>query len=1463
MNNMNIAKLFLCVCQICQVLVSAWQFRDYNQKLSRRNGLKEEESSWYWDPPPRPANNIDNEVEKQYILQIQELQNELSALKENYAMDQKYENDEELLRLREENKNLTCSLDDLDSQHQLAMEKLLTLKKELQKNFEILKQEHEELKSSNDDYATEIKVLLHKIGQRDQEIENLKSGNPDYNTLLHKYQNLERIHSLLRENAEKFQEENQELHEEIFKLQEQVTKLEHDIEIAGKQNEASNLVSREKYEELLKEINDLKHIRDSNQVHLDEINIDDNAKGVIETLKRDISELKRKLAQCDGEVHDTKDGKVMKTDKIMQLYNRYVNFDLPVDYVGEIPSGPENIILHKIETSFKTLNAFKKEIDLLEHKLSEKKLFASHLQTQIDDLTNENEYLTSDIQHFEGELEEMKKNNDFLIAEIAALKNSSKLEPIIETHEDNLAKLETELADCNRINKTFESEIKRIENELKEVQNEKKILQESLTDMKNKYTSMLQELNDCKSQTLVVQELENEANVTQNVKFQKTISENDDLKKKLHAASSKNEQLLIDIHILENDKVLLTKQLDDLKEALVSKSNIETSTHNEMSGLEQKTIELQSNLQETLSKINELEKENKTLKEQQSSFPTDACTTDIDKVTLENNRLLGKLEETLKENTTLKGDIERLKNELSHFKYLNKCLVDENNFLKEKEKAAGEEISKLKDSINNLSRKEDEFYEVNKELLSLKDKNKHLEQNKLQLEIELASTDGKIVQLEEEFEKLISDLNDKDSIIDNLNITVNKTTNELSTLHKNLSEIESSLEIKNKEIERLQNSLQDVTQKMNNTNLSSNQSIEELKKLQIEKEEINKQMFSLQDDVNQKNTEITSLSNTLQEFEKSCADRNLMLEKRDKEIKELNQSILELSDKIKASENTIQPNDEYAKLLDEKKAVDKIVDELRYSIEVKEKNLLDERHRCDELEKTCEELKTTINNSIAEKNELINLVNLKHNESIQYHNEIQRLNHILVEQTTEFKKIIEEKDITIRHIADGCSNCEVLRTTIKEKDEIILALNQNVSDYERTKSELVNATETVKSLTKRCEDFDKNITIEKQKVKNLTAENAQLSEKEQNSSKELERLRHHLMETEESYTQELMTSEQKLNECQTRLHQVEERAKQTSTVYTSNSIRANQEVETLRNQIKLLEKQREDVQLKLSEAEDARNRSEAALTNLQVVLEQFQLDKERDIHAATEKIRNKTEEFRRANEELRNEISRLHKKLEESSAGLKAATRLGDQVETKTAQINDLKEQVRALQSTVAAAEERYYNAISNQQDKVDKNLVKNLVINYVVSSQNNLNRTQTLRILSTVLDFNQTECEKLGLMKSNTSKDSLAAEFVKFLQNESKPRAALPDMMGLGSVASSRKSSTVGPTPVFEAGHKRNPSNNSNNLLFHNLDNMDTASQVSLESDTRVIPINALDTGVNQMRNNEGAILKHVLKDM
>ncbi|KAL0810274.1 hypothetical protein ABMA28_010436 [Loxostege sticticalis] len=1391
--------------------------------------------------------------------------------------------EEELHRLREENKNLTKNLEDLDSQHQLAMERLLSIKKELQKNFESLKQEHEDLKNSNEEYAAEVKMLLLKLGERDKELESLKNVKSDFDTLHHKYQNLERIHSLLRENAEKFQEENQDLHEEVFKLQEQVTKLEHDIEIA-KPTESSNMVPREKYEELMKELHDLRNRRNSNQIHLDEVNIDDNAKSVIENLKREISELKHKSSHADNEKQENSDNKTIKPERVMQLYNKYVNFELPVDYVGEIPSPGDNVVMYKLESVFKTVHSFKKEIDTLEYKLSEKNLNVNHLQTQIDDLTTENDFLTTDIQHFERELNEMKKNNDFLISEIAALKNTSKLEPIIETHEDNYAKLETELADCTRINKTFESEIKRIEKELAEVRTEKVVLQESLSDLRNKYTTMLDELEICKNQGKEVEEMEHSATVEQAKHLKKATDEIDELKRRLNAANAKNEQLSIDVHIIENDKVLLTKEVDELKNSLKEKSNEHRELEIMKITLDRTLEDLASKLDEVIKHKNEVEDDKIRLEEKVKVLEKEstcksnndtAVTENLQQLVTEKQVVTEKLNILQKENSTLQESIELLKTELNNIKRHQENLEAENVSLKNSSHSNNSSAALLQQTLDELKAKKVQEEFLNNEILALKAENNNLTERKHQLEAELSSTDAKIVHLEEEFDKLISDLHEKDTLIDNLNTTVTNNNVTLQNLNQNVVDLEKSLTIKNQEIEHLNQLLVDVQQKLITSNEAATKATDELNKLHHEKEEMSKQTFvwnSLNDEIASKNTQISNLTSRLEELEKNGTDFNKLLVSKDKEIKELNQSIVEVTDKMKVTENITLQNDEYARLVQEKETIEKEVSELRNVIVTKDNEMHELNGKLEQIEKVCLEYKTAIDNATTERTELINLLNLKHNESMQYHGEIQRLNHVILEQTNEFNRVIEEKDRLLQNCSESCSNCERLRITLKEKDEIIMKLTHNSGDQDILKTELLNATESIKVLTEKCDNLDKSLAIQLETVKRLTAENLQLSEQEQNSSRELERLRRHLVETEESYTQELMTAEQKLTECQTRLHNVEERAKQNTTVYTSNSIRANQEVETLRNQIKLLEKQREEVQARLSEAEDARSRSEVALTNLQVVLEQFQLDKERDIHTATEKIRNKMEDLKRENHGLRDELARLNAKLEEALAGLQAASRLGDQVETKTAQINDLKEQVRTLQTSVAAAEERYYNARSNQQDKIDKNLVKNLVINYVMTAATSSNnKTQVLRVLSTVLDFNQQECEKLGLVKSANATDSLAAEFVKFLQNESRPRAQLPNMMNIAQSSSrsttptSRKNSTLGPQPTpYDLGHKRNPSTGSNNLLFQNIDAIETSSTISVDSDQREPRVvTQMDTGVNQTRNTEGAILKHVLKDM
>ncbi|GBP29635.1 Thyroid receptor-interacting protein 11 [Eumeta japonica] len=1272
-------------------------------RLSRKNGVKEEDTSWYWDPPPQTSNQ-DADYEK-YKQEIQSLQDQISHMKLKSVEDV---NTEELNRLREENKTLCANLEDLDGQHQMAMERLLSLKKELQKNFEVLKQEYEELKKANNNYSEQTKLLATQLKQKEEELESSTSCKSDYDTLQNKYQKLERVHNLLRENAEKFQEENQELHEEIFQLQERVTKLEHELELTNKHSELSDAVPRERYEELMKELNDLRECRSSSsRLQLEETNIDDNAKGVIENLKREIHDLNLKLEQRETEKNIQFSNPTVISEKIIQLFNKYVNFEIPVDLVGDVPpSGDDNMIC-KLESVFKTLNYLKKEIDSLEHKLSEKALNEkhlqtqiddltvneTHLQTQIDDLTTENDFLTSDLQQFENELKEMKKNNDFLLGEIAVLKNTSKLEPIIETQEDNITKLETELADSNRMNKTFESEIKRIETELSEVNAEKITLRKDLGELKDKYNAMLSELEVYKTKTKEVEDLQITESLKQGEELKRAEDEVAELKSRINTISSKNEQLNIDIHILENDKILLTKQIDDLIREGEEKDSVIHTVRTSKSDMESKIKEIEISLSQAqrqiidvprtdIALINRLREvlntDDSTNATRETEDETDRIVKDVEnKVTLvtllqeqletvqlKNTNLARSLEEASRNAITLTQKVDFLQRALNHAEESERRSLQNNAILESTRHAVIEDLEEftIEPSIplppspprNRHQRGSPNFVEIGERIIPFSN------DNEIQrLNAKIARRNTKILEMDSAIEQLTSNLDHLNRVISQLQETINVKDTEIENIKQTLSQM----------ILNGQETFNELQQKK-----------AALAKYKKQRDAYEENAAFHRKQMVKDEAEITELKNQKEQNELSIIEYKTELEIKKKVIKELQQSIVELKEKLKSEAVTLKQNDtEIVKIINEKELFEREIGELKQLLASKEKEHSESVKMVEQLQKTCTEHKTIIDNASVEKNELINLISLKHNESIQYHNEIQRLNHVILEQNNEFKKMLEEKDRLLQThsvLHKPCSDCENLKSGLKEKDETIMKLNQNLSDFERTKNELMNANDVIQNLTEKCENLDKNLTIQLDTVKSLTAQNTQLLDEDENLKRELERLRQHLLEMEETHTQELMASEQKLTECQSRLQQVEERAKQTSTVYTSNSIRANQEVETLRNQIRLLEKQREEVQARLSEEENSRLRNEAALTNLQIVLEQFQQDKERDIHAATEKIRNRMEELKCQNLELYAEKGKLNAKLEESLAGLQAASRLGAQLETKTATINDLREQV-------------------------------------------------------------------------------------------------------------------------------------------------------------------------------------------
>lgn len=73
---------------------------------------------------------------------------------------------------------------------------------------------------------------------------------------------------------------------------------------------------------------------------------------------------------------------------------------------------------------------------------------------------------------------------------------------------------------------------------------------------------------------------------------------------------------------------------------------------------------------------------------------------------------------------------------------------------------------------------------------------------------------------------------------------------------------------------------------------------------------------------------------------------------------------------------------------------------------------------------------------------------------------------------------------------------------------------------------------------------------------------------------------------------------------------------------------------------------------------------------------------------------------------------------------------------------------VRKTQDKLHLTEEKLRETESNQADRVDKSLLKNLLIGYIMASNND--KQQILKLISSVLDFNQKESDKVGLNKSN-----------------------------------------------------------------------------------------------------------------
>ncbi|XP_073689902.1 thyroid receptor-interacting protein 11 [Garra rufa] len=411
------------------------------------------------------------------------------------------------------------------------------------------------------------------------------------------------------------------------------------------------------------------------------------------------------------------------------------------------------------------------------------------------------------------------------------------------------------------------------------------------------------------------------------------------------------------------------------------------------------------------------------------------------------------------------------------------------------------------------------------------------------------------------------------------------------------------------------------------------------------------------------------------------------------------------------------------------------------------------------------------------------------------------------------------------------------------------AMEKMLKDKEQGKSgELNQLLNEVRSMQEKAvlfqQERDQVMMALKQKQMETTALQSELQhtrDKEQRLKQEVERLRNHLLEIEDSYTREALAAEDREGELRRRVALLDERLTSSSNAVESASQQASLQVESLQEQLNGAVRQRDEALIQLRAAQDQVNQYAVSLSNLQMVLEQFQQEEKAMYSAELEKHKREKGEWRTKAENLQDQAAALQINLDEANAALESASRLTDQLDLKEEQIEDLKKQVDVRQEMLEEAQRKLMNLLNSTEGKVDKVLMKNLYLGYFHTPRNK--RCEVLRLMGNVLGLDRDEITELlqeegksgmtGWVSSwlggravqsvpNTPQrpthaqnlnSSFSEMFVKFLEVESTPALPAPklpvyDIKPLSAPPPGRSTASTPASGVSGSGKRTGDSN-------------------------------------------------------
>ncbi|KAM9148066.1 thyroid receptor-interacting protein 11 isoform 4-T4 [Pangshura tecta] len=1195
---------------------------------------------------------------------------------------------------------------------------------------------------------------------------------------------------------------------------------------------------------------------------------------MLEALKMEKGQLETELSQTEKRlleqaqkyeqtIEDLSNARNMNTDALHLEHERLVKYNQERDFeIAELKRNIEQMEADHEETKEMLTTSLGGQKQLTEL-IKEKEMFvekfknrALELQQELEEYVKDpkkHEILRQNLEEKDKSLSSMKEENNHLKEEIERLKDQqSRSPPVAEPKTlDIITELETEIAQLHVIKNNLEEEIK-LHKKTIEDQSQKTVqLQQSLQEYKREigeskfqYEQMnvtheklfLEKDEEIKSLQKTIEQIKTQlhnerlvfqtdsSDLFQETKAQALNGENGNEKHDL--SKSEIERLVKgikererEIKLLNEKNVFLTQQIDHLSKDQVGKLT---------QIIQEKDLEIQA-LHASISS---------------SSYRQDVLylQQQLQAYAMEREQVLAVLSEKTRENSQLKTEYHKIMDMVAAKEAALMKLQEENQKLSNKFESSSQDM--FRETVQNLSRiirekdieidalsqkcqtlltvlqtsnigndsgsggvNSNQFEELLQERDKLKQQVKKMEEWKQQVMTTVQNMQHESAHLQEELHKLQAQISVDSDSNSKLQIDYNGLIQSYEQNEKKMKSFSQELAQVQHSIGQLHNTkdlllgkldmvpppllmASSVSQTSDIPSSTPHEIVSDASKLLQQELEQLKKMLQEKDDtirtLKENNQRLSdSMAITLELERKGQKDTDPEMKqikgKRDvfqKSLREKDLLIKSKSDQLLSVSENLSNKENENELL--KQAVTNL----------KERNLILEMDICklkEENEKIvarCREKETEFR-ALQETNMQFSMM-LKEREFES---------HSMKEKALAFEKLLKEKEQgkmgELNHLLNEVKSMQEKAVSFQqERDQVMLALKQKQMESSALQNEVQH-----------------------------------LRDKEQRLNQELERLRNHLLEMEDSYTQEALAAEDRETKLRKKVMVLEEKLVSSSTAVENASHQASLQVESLQEQLNLVSRQRDETLLQLTMSQDQVKQYALSLANLQMVLEQFQQEEKAMYSAELEKHQKQTAEWKKKAEKLEGKVESLQESLEEANAALDAASRLTEQLDLKEEQIEDLRKQGEIKQEMLEDAQNKLMNLINSTEGKVDKVLMRNLFIGHFHTPKNK--RHEVLRLMGSILGIKKEELDQLvsedqkgvtrwvtgwlggggagsksvpstPIRPTNQSvfNSSFSELFVKFLETESRPNLPLPtlsvhDMKPLGAAGICNPSST------------------------------------------------------------------------